>query len=185
MRTRAAAVLRRRGQGCGGQGTRSILTSPLRMASPRTSGEGVGRGEIGPGGVRAPVGGGGGRPRCRRVRTARCARGRGGPRWRSWRRHRRPRLPLHVPLPFPCSAPTSPRAASPPAAAIAGIVTVEEDGVLPAAACVRRACGAPTPTTQARGKAEQGEEDAASRSEERRVGKECGYQCRSRWSPYH
>ena len=27
--------------------------------------------------------------------------------------------------------------------------------------------------------------DAAERSEERRVGKECGYQCRSRWSPYH
>ena len=26
---------------------------------------------------------------------------------------------------------------------------------------------------------------AARRSEERRVGKECGYQCRSRWSPYH
>ena len=26
---------------------------------------------------------------------------------------------------------------------------------------------------------------AAERSEERRVGKECGYQCRSRWSPYH
>ena len=26
---------------------------------------------------------------------------------------------------------------------------------------------------------------AATRSEERRVGKECGYQCRSRWSPYH
>ena len=25
----------------------------------------------------------------------------------------------------------------------------------------------------------------ADRSEERRVGKECGYQCRSRWSPYH
>ena len=25
----------------------------------------------------------------------------------------------------------------------------------------------------------------AKRSEERRVGKECGYQCRSRWSPYH
>ena len=25
----------------------------------------------------------------------------------------------------------------------------------------------------------------AARSEERRVGKECGYQCRSRWSPYH
>ena len=25
----------------------------------------------------------------------------------------------------------------------------------------------------------------APRSEERRVGKECGYQCRSRWSPYH
>ena len=23
------------------------------------------------------------------------------------------------------------------------------------------------------------------RTEERRVGKECGYQCRSRWSPYH
>ena len=27
--------------------------------------------------------------------------------------------------------------------------------------------------------------DAEVRSEERRVGKECGYQCRSRWSPYH
>ena len=27
--------------------------------------------------------------------------------------------------------------------------------------------------------------DLALRSEERRVGKECGYQCRSRWSPYH
>jgi len=67
-----------------------------------------------------------------------------------------------VPLPFSCSAPTSPRAASLPAAAIAGIVTVEEDGVLPAATFVRRARGAPTPTTQARGKAEQGEEDAAS-----------------------
>ena len=26
---------------------------------------------------------------------------------------------------------------------------------------------------------------ALRRSEERRVGKECGYQCRSRWSPYH
>ena len=26
---------------------------------------------------------------------------------------------------------------------------------------------------------------ASSRSEERRVGKECGYWCRSRWSPYH
>ena len=26
---------------------------------------------------------------------------------------------------------------------------------------------------------------APGRSEERRVGKECGYQCRSRWSPYH
>ena len=28
-------------------------------------------------------------------------------------------------------------------------------------------------------------DDGAIRSEERRVGKECGYQCRSRWSPYH
>ena len=27
--------------------------------------------------------------------------------------------------------------------------------------------------------------DVEKRSEERRVGKECGYQCRSRWSPYH
>src|SRR5881394_4362354 len=27
--------------------------------------------------------------------------------------------------------------------------------------------------------------DAQSRSEERRVGKECTIQCRSRWSPYH
>jgi nitroreductase len=26
---------------------------------------------------------------------------------------------------------------------------------------------------------------AAARSEERRVGKECGSSCRSRWSPYH
>ena len=38
--------------------------------------------------------------------------------------------------------------------AMAGIDTVEEDGVLPAAACVRRARGAPNPTAQARGKAE-------------------------------
>ena len=28
-------------------------------------------------------------------------------------------------------------------------------------------------------------EQGGARSEERRVGKECGYQCRSRWSPYH
>ena len=34
--------------------------------------------------------------------------------------------------------------------------------MLPAATFVRRARGAPTPTAQARGKAEQGEEDAAS-----------------------
>src|SRR3546814_19069331 len=27
--------------------------------------------------------------------------------------------------------------------------------------------------------------DGAGRSEERRVGKECGSTCRSRWSPYH
>ena len=27
--------------------------------------------------------------------------------------------------------------------------------------------------------------ELAQGSEERRVGKECGYQCRSRWSPYH
>ena len=27
--------------------------------------------------------------------------------------------------------------------------------------------------------------EAATRSEERRVGKECSKQCRSRWSPYH
>ena len=27
--------------------------------------------------------------------------------------------------------------------------------------------------------------DGTARSEERRVGEECGYQCRSRWSPYH
>ena len=29
------------------------------------------------------------------------------------------------------------------------------------------------------------ETEVLGRSEERRVGKECGYQCRSRWSPYH
>ena len=28
-------------------------------------------------------------------------------------------------------------------------------------------------------------DDGAHRSEERRVGKECNGQCRSRWSPYH
>ena len=28
-------------------------------------------------------------------------------------------------------------------------------------------------------------DDAIARSEERRVGKECWYRCRSRWSPYH
>ena len=44
---------------------------------------------------------------------------------------------------------------------MAGIDTMEEDSVLPAAACVQRARGAPNPTAQARGKAEQGEEDAA------------------------
>jgi hypothetical protein len=38
---------------------------------------------------------------------------------------------------------------------------MEEDGVLPTAACVRHARGAPSLTAQARGKAEQGEEDAA------------------------
>ena len=27
--------------------------------------------------------------------------------------------------------------------------------------------------------------DSTNRSEERRVGKECTYWCRSRWSPYH
>ena len=32
---------------------------------------------------------------------------------------------------------------------------------------------------------EPGNETRPLRSEERRVGKECGYQCRSRWSPYH
>ena len=31
----------------------------------------------------------------------------------------------------------------------------------------------------------RGEIAAGARSEERRVRKECGYQCRSRWSPYH
>ena len=30
-----------------------------------------------------------------------------------------------------------------------------------------------------------GAQATSTRSEERRVGKECGYQCRSRWSPYH
>ena len=29
------------------------------------------------------------------------------------------------------------------------------------------------------------DDDTVSRSEERRVGKECSKQCRSRWSPYH
>ena len=32
---------------------------------------------------------------------------------------------------------------------------------------------------------QQPEFQEAAGSEERRVGKECGYQCRSRWSPYH
>ena len=31
----------------------------------------------------------------------------------------------------------------------------------------------------------RGDVDAITRSEERRVGKECGQMCRSRWSPYH
>ena len=30
-----------------------------------------------------------------------------------------------------------------------------------------------------------GQDTVATRSEERRVGKECLFQCRSRWSPYH
>ena len=32
---------------------------------------------------------------------------------------------------------------------------------------------------------EQGVQGVEFRSEERRVGKECNGQCRSRWSPYH
>ena len=34
-------------------------------------------------------------------------------------------------------------------------------------------------------KVKAGDKELKARSEERRVGKECGYQCRSRWSPYH
>ena len=37
----------------------------------------------------------------------------------------------------------------------------------------------------ASGDLEAGAEEAALRSEERRVGKECSLTCRSRWSPYH
>ena len=44
-----------------------------------------------------------------------------------------------------------------------------ERGLLPAPRFLARAYARRQPT----------------RSEERRVGKECGYQCRSRWSPYH
>ena len=40
-----------------------------------------------------------------------------------------------------------------------------------------------SPYTVRDGRVWLGDEDM--RSEERRVGKECGYQCRSRWSPYH
>src|SRR3546814_16218918 len=39
----------------------------------------------------------------------------------------------------------------------------------------------PTPLTNALAEAGRG----TARSEERRVGKECGSTCRSRWSPYH
>ena len=35
------------------------------------------------------------------------------------------------------------------------------------------------------GEVADGGGDAATRSEERRVGKECASMCRSRWSPYH
>ena len=35
------------------------------------------------------------------------------------------------------------------------------------------------------GAAEAAQKQAADRSEERRVGKECHSVCRSRWSPYH
>ena len=38
---------------------------------------------------------------------------------------------------------------------------------------------------QLAGKATLTPEEAAARSEERRVGKECVLTCRSRWSPYH
>ena len=38
--------------------------------------------------------------------------------------------------------------------------------------------GAPVPDVR-------GYRDLVERSEERRVGKECTIQCRSRWSPYH
>ena len=43
-----------------------------------------------------------------------------------------------------------------------------------------RAAGLVVPVVMGRHRAYRAE-----RSEERRVGKECGYQCRSRWSPYH
>ena len=45
----------------------------------------------------------------------------------------------------------------------------------------------PGPSTEALAEAcrRLGTHAVCGRSEERRVGKECGYQCRSRWSPYH
>src|SRR3546814_1562959 len=51
--------------------------------------------------------------------------------------------------------------------------------------CALPICSRPTPT--AGGGATAGVRDAhsTSRSEERRVGKECVSTCRSRWSPYH
>src|SRR3546814_2123261 len=45
----------------------------------------------------------------------------------------------------------------------------------------RLAAGAPGGTTPVR----LIDDDLATRSEERRVGKECVSKCRSRWSPYH
>ena len=45
--------------------------------------------------------------------------------------------------------------------------------------------GAARVGTRGDGTGGDGTGPATSRSEERRVGKECGYQCRSRWSPYH
>ncbi|KAG0550237.1 hypothetical protein BDA96_01G322400 [Sorghum bicolor] len=67
------------------------------------------------------------RPTPLSMRAASCARGRVGPWWRSWWRHRRFWLPVHMLPPFSCSAPALPHAASPSAAAMVGIDTVDED----------------------------------------------------------
>ena len=54
-----------------------------------------------------------------------------------------------------------------------------------AKACLQIGLSARTVQRWLRPQSQDGDHRKADRSEERRVGKECNVECRSRWSPYH